>query len=429
MTPIVAADSPTVNPYRVLLTGNRNYRFLWLGQVVSQLGDWFNSVAIYALLLELTGTATSVALMIIVQFLPMAVVGPLAGVVVDRVNRRRLMIAADVLRGVLVLGLLLVQGAQHVWLVYLLMGATVTATAFFEPARTAVIPGVTTREQLLTANALSSATWSAMLAIGAGIGGIVTAAFGRDTAFVVNAVSFFASAVFIARTRFVADPPAVARPAGLGTMTGATDLVEGFRYVRSDRRVAALMLVKAGWGLAGGALLLMTVFGERVFPVGGDAAAGIGILYAARGVGAGIGPILARAWLGQRPEQMRRAIAPSYLLVAVFYLALGWAPDIAWASVAVLLSHAAGSVLWVFSTVLLQLSVPDRFRGRVFATELALVMTVSALSSYVCGVALDRYGLSPFFLTRVLGALFVLPAVGWVLLDRSIISSSEDATA
>jgi predicted MFS family arabinose efflux permease len=367
--------------------------------------------------------------MIIVQFLPMAVVGPLAGVVVDRVNRRRLMIAADMLRGVLVLGLLLVQGEQHVWLVYLLMGAPVTATAFFEPARTAVIPSVTTREQLLTANALSSATWSAMLAIGAGVGGIVTAAFGRDTAFIVNAVSFFASAVFIARTRFAAEPPAVTRPAGLGSITGFSDLAEGFRYVLSDRRVAALILVKAGWGLAGGVLLLMTVFGERVFPVGGNAAAGLGILHAARGVGAGIGPILARAWLGQRPEQMRRAIAPSYLLVAVFYLALGWAPDIGWASVAVLLSHAAGSVLWVFSTVLLQLSVPDRFRGRVFATELALVMTVSALSSYACGVALDQYGLSPFFVTRVLGALFILPAVGWVLLDRSITASSEDATA
>ena len=81
-----------MNPYRALITENRNYRLLWLGQIVSQLGDWFNSVAVYALLLELTGNATSVALMIIVQFLPMAVIGPLAGVVVDRVNRRRLLL-------------------------------------------------------------------------------------------------------------------------------------------------------------------------------------------------------------------------------------------------------------------------------------------------------------------------------------------------
>jgi len=407
-----------VNPYRALLTGNRNYRLLWIGQIVSQLGDWFNSVAIYALLLELTGNATSVALMIIVQFLPMAVIGPVAGVVVDRVNRRRLMIGTDILRGMLILVLLVVRRADQVWIVYLVMGAAVSLTAFFEPARTAVIPNVTTRSQLLTANALSSATWSAMLAIGAGVGGVVTALFGRNVAFLVNAVSFFASAVVIARTSFNAGPPESKRPAGWASITGIGDLIEGFRFIRSDRHVAALMLVKAGWGIAGGVLLLMTVMGQRVFPVGGSAAAGIGVLYAARGIGAGIGPILARAWLGQQPDEMRRAIAPSYVLVALFYLMLSWSTTIGLASVAVVGAHAAGSVLWVFSTVLLQLSVPDRFRGRVFSAELALLMIVSALSSFVCGYALDTWGLSPFLLARVLGVLFVLPTLGWLIIER-----------
>ena len=162
----------------------------------------------------------------------------------------------------------------------------------------------------------------------------------------------------------------------------------------------------------------MTVMGERVFPVGGSAAAGIGVLYAARGIGAGIGPILARAWLGQQPDEMRRAIAPSYLLVALFYLMLSWSTTIGLASVAVVGAHAAGSVLWVFSTVLLQMSVPDRFRGRVFSAELALLMIVSAASSYACGYALDDWGASPFVLTRVLGVLFVLPTLGWLLIER-----------
>jgi len=407
-----------VNPYRALISGNRNYRLLWFGQIVSQLGDWFNSVAVYALLLELTGTATSVALMIIVQFLPMAVIGPVAGVVVDRVDRRRLMILMDVVRGVLVLLLLVVHRADQLWLVYLVMGAAVSATAFFEPARTAVIPNITSRAELLTANALSSATWSAMLAIGAGAGGLVTAVFGRNTAFIVNAVSFFASAVIISRTAFLAAPPAVKRPAGLGSLTGFTDLVDGVRYVLADRHVAALMLVKAGWGMAGGVLLLMAVMGERVFPVGGSAAAGIGVLYAARGLGAGIGPILARAWLGQQPDQMRRAIVPSYLLVMCFYLMLGWSTTLAVASLAVVGAHAAGSVLWVFSTVLLQMSVPDRFRGRVFSAELGLLMIVSAASSFICGRALDVWGVSPFVLIRVLGVLFLLPAMGWLAIER-----------
>ena len=407
-----------MNPYLSLLRNNRNYRLLWFGQVVSQLGDWFNSVAVYALLLELTGTATSVALMILVQFFPQAVIGPLAGVVVDRFDRRRVMIATDVLRGVLILALPFAGRAGHVPLIYAVIGSTVAATAFFEPARTAVIPRVTGKADLLTANALSSATWSAMLAIGAGLGGAVSALLGRDVAFLINAASFFLSAVLIARTTFDASPPESSRARNLADMTGLTDLIEGARYVRSDRHVSALMLVKAGWGMSGGVILLLTVLGERVFPVGGSSAAGIGLLFAARGVGAGLGPILARAWLGQREDQMRRAIAPSYLLVALFFLMLGWSPGIGLASTAVVGSFAAGSVLWVFSTVLLQLIVPDRFRGRVFATELALLMVVSALSSLAAGWALDHWGLSPFALIRIIGMLFVLPTLGWMVIER-----------
>src|SRR2546427_1910239 len=251
--PLAVADyNRRLNIYLSLLRTNRNFRLLYLGQAISQLGDWFNAVAVYALLLDLTGSATAVAWMMIVQFLPIALVGPLAGVVVDRVNRRRLMIAADLVRGCLILGLLLVKRADHIWIAYVVMALTVSASAFFEPARTATIPNITSAEELLPANALSSATWSAMLAIGASIGGLVTAALGRDMAFAINAASFFASALFIGRTRYDAAPVA-GRPTlrGLASLTGFSDLVEGIRYVRQRSHVGALMFVKAGWGLAG----------------------------------------------------------------------------------------------------------------------------------------------------------------------------------
>src|SRR5204863_8556989 len=130
----------------------------------------------------------------------------IAGVVVDRVDRRQVMIVADIIRGCLILGLLLVRTSDQVWIAYLVMTLTVSASAFFEPARTAIIPSLTTSEELLPANALSSATWSAMLAIGASVGGVVTAVAGRNVAFVVNAASFFASAVFIARTKYEEAP-------------------------------------------------------------------------------------------------------------------------------------------------------------------------------------------------------------------------------
>jgi MFS family permease len=403
--------------YVALLRRNRNFRLLFIGQAISQLGDWFNAVAVYALLLDLTKSATAVAWMMIVQFLPMAIVGPMAGVVVDRVDRRRLMIIADVMRGCLILGLLLVRTKEHVWIAYAVMAFTVSASAFFEPARTATIPNITSDEELLPANALTSATWSAMLAVGASIGGVVTALAGRNVAFAINAASFFWSAFFIIRTRYDARPPVVGRPAGLLALTGITDLIDGIGYVRRNSHVAALMCVKAGWGLAGGVLLLLTIFGERVFPIAGGAAAGIGVLYGARGIGAGLGPIALRWILGQQPRTLRRTIGPAFFMVGVFYIALAGAPNIWLAALCVLCAHFGGSILWVFSTVLLQLEVPDRFRGRVFAAELAMVTLVTSASSYWTAHELDGVGRSPQLLSLALGVLFCVPGLLWLIIQ------------
>jgi MFS family permease len=401
------------SPSSVLRT-NRNFRLLFFGQAISQLGDWFNSVAVFALLLDLTGSATAVAWMMIVQFLPMAIVGPLAGVVVDRVDRKRLMIAADLFRGVMILGLLLVRRREQVWIAYVVTAVCVSAQAFFEPARTATIPNVTSKDELMPANALSSATWSAMLAAGASIGGLVTALSGRNVAFVLNAASFFVSAIFISQTRFNSTPPKVDRPAGFATMTGIPDLLEGIRYVRARSHVAALMFVKAGWGLAGGVLLLLTIFGQRIFPVGTTSAGGIGILYGARGIGAGLGPIALRWILGQKPQTLRRTIGPAYFIVGGFYVLLAGAPNLPLAALCVLCAHFGGSILWVFSTVLLQMEVPDRFRGRVFAAELAFVTLTSSISSYLTAFALDRVGWSPRMLAFSLGVMFCIPGLLWL---------------
>ena len=409
-----------MNPYLALLKQNRNFRLLYTGQTISQLGDWFNTVAVFALVLDLTGSATMVAWMLIVQFLPVALVSPVAGVVVDRVDRRRLMIAADILRGLLILGLLLVRRSDQVWIAYAVMALTVSATSFFEPARTATIPNITSDRELMPANALSAATWSAMLALGASIGGVVTALAGRNVAFVVNALSFFASAYFIAQTRYDSAPRPTAPLRGWFALTGIPDLLEGLRYVRARAHVAALMFVKAGWGLAGGVLLLLSVFGQRVFPVGGSTAAGIGVLYGARGVGAALGPIALRWILGQQPAGLRRSIGPAYFIVGAFYVALAFAPTLPVAALCVLLAHFGGAVLWVFSTVLLQLEVPDRFRGRVFAAELALVTLTSSASSYLTAYALDQAAWSPRRMSFVLGTLFCVPGVVWLVIESRL---------
>lgn len=404
--------TPAHDSYTGLLRANRDFRRLWTGQVVSQLGDWFNTVAVYALLLELTGTATSVAAMFVVQQLPSALIGPWAGVLVDRLDRRRVMMAADIVRGLVILGLMAVRSADTVWLAYALIGLVVIGTSFFEPARSAMLPAVVPPADLVLANSLSAATWATMLTVGAAVGGIVTSWLGRDVSFVINSVSFFLSAVAIAGIR-VRRPPADTGVEASAARRAGSGMVDGLRYAWRTPGVAAFVGIKASWAVAGGVMLLLTVFGGRVFRVGEGAALGIGVLYAARGLGSGLGAVGVRRLGGAGGQRLQRALGPGFAAVGVAYATLAFVPNLWLAAASVAAAHAAGAVLWVASTVLLQTAVPDAYRGRVFAFEFALLTLVSSSTGYATGLALDWAGLGPRPLAALLGAAFLPPAAFW----------------
>lgn len=389
-----------------LIRGNRNFRMLWFGQIVSQLGDWFNVVALYALLFELTGSATVIAGVMVMQLLPIALVGPLSGVIVDRFNRRRIMIAADLVRGTAVLGLLLVRSPDTVWLAYAVTGVMVTCSGFFEPARSATVPSIVPREQLVAANAISTGTWSAMLALGASLGGGVTVLLGRDAAFIINAFSFFASALFLWRMRVPA------RDVSLRAALGLRGVLDGLAYMRQHADVARIALIKGGWAIVGGALLLLTVFGDRVFRIGNSSDAGIGILFASRGIGALAGSLIV-SLIAARQGNLIRLIAPAYFIAGASYAALAIAPTIWFAAGVVVASHIFGSILWVASNVLLQMRVPDEFRGRVFAAELVVMAVVQSAVAYATAVALDAWHVEPRLLAAVVGVALWIPAGLW----------------
>jgi MFS family permease len=402
---------------RSLVHRNRNFRLLWFGQLVSQLGDWFNTVAVYALLYEITGSATAVAGMMVVQFLPIAIVGPMAGVIVDRHDRRRIMIAADLVRGVAILGLLLADTASTVWIAYAAVGIAVAATGFFEPARSSAIPMLVDKGDIIAANALSTASWSAMLAVGASLGGLVTALIGRDAAFLINAFSFFLSAALIAKIQMPARQPRA-------THGGFRELLDGLSYMRSHPAVGSVAMVKGGWSIAGGALLLLTVFGQRIFPLGGSAAAGIGVLYAARGIGAAGGALLVSRIVGRDPQRLRRAIGPAYFAAGTAYATLAIAPNIWSAAATVVVAHVFGSLLWVASSVMLQLSVPDQYRGRVFAAELFAVTLMQAAISFATASALEYLHVDPRTMAVCIGALLWVPGIGWLMFAPRITATT-----
>jgi MFS family permease len=413
------SNSVSLSAYLRLVRVNRNFRRLWLAQIVSELGDWFYTLAIYSLLLQLTGRASSVALALVLQVLPQTFIGPAAGVINDRVSRKRVMIAADLARMVIVFAMLLVRSRSTVWLVYPLLLLETLMAAFFEPARTAVIPSVAAREDVLVANTLSSATWSVNLMIGASLGGVVAALFGRDTAFVLNAFSFLVSALLIRGMNFEEPHARSAAPLRLRDAIDWSPILDGMRYILKDRRLLMVVFAKAGELMIGPSWVLYTVMGNGYFHVhvrGVDpqrtAMLGMSLLLGARGIGAIVGPLFSARWAGHSDRRLQLGILFGYLTIGVGYFGLGLSPNVWVACACIVLAHCGGSTVWVFSTTILQLNTEDRFRGRVFSADLGFAMLTIAIGAYVCGFFLDR-GFSVQVVACGTGLVMIVPALLW----------------
>jgi len=417
------ASSISLASYARLIRGNRNFRRLWLAQIVSEIGDWFYTLSIYTLLLQLTGRASSVGLAMVLQVLPQTFMGPTAGVVNDRLKRKHVMIAADLVRFAVVLSMLLVRSRSMVWMVYPLLLAETIMVSFFEPARSAVIPNIASSGEVLVANTLSSATWSVNLMVGAAAGGVVAAMFGRDATFLVNALSFLTSAILISGMHFREPHAEASAPLCGRDLVDFSPVAEGISYIRNHPRLVPAVFAKAGELMVGPSWVIFTVMGAQEFAVRrhgidatGGAMLGISILMAGRGLGALVGPLISARWAGPNDNRLRQGIFLSYLTIALGYVLLGFSRSVWTAAACAMLAHAGGSTVWVFSTTLLQLHTEDRFRGRVFSADLGLASFTFATTAYFCGRFLDR-GISAHTMAAGTGLFMLIPAaiLGWAL--------------
>ena len=410
----------SIPAYVRLVRTNRNFRLLWCAQIVSEIGDWLYTVAIYSLLLEFTGSAKAVALAFVLQVLPQFLISPTAGVLNDRVSRKRMMIMADWARAVIVLAMVLVRSPEWIWFLYLLLLMETMMWALFEPGRSAVIPNITTGSDRLVANALSSTTWAFNLAAGSAIGGFAAAFFGRDTVFIANALTFVVSGLILRQMNFEEPHVQGQPPLRLRHLFDFSPILEGLRYVRKDRRLLATMFVKCGSGLLGVNWVLLTIFGERIFPVqvaGLDPRSsgmlGMSLLMGFRGVGALIGPLIATWWSHGLERRMRHGILFGYLAGAVGYVTLGFTEILPAACASVALAHAGGSICWVFSSTILQANTEDRFRGRVFSAEYGFAMLTMSSVNYLAGTFVDM-GVHVRTVAWVAGFSLLIPAMAWI---------------
>ncbi len=387
--------------YIALIRQNANFRWLWCGQLVSLLGDWFNLIASAILIDDLTGSSLAVGVLFTIRMFAPFVVAPIAGICADRYNRKYLLIITDLVRVFIVFGFLFVRDESDIWLLYTLTTFLFAVSGFFSPARSAILPDVTSPRELGTANALGAATWSVMLALGAAIGGLTTGLFGSQTAFFIDGLTFALSAVFLFGIRL---PGSASEADG----TTARPKPSAFRYMRQHPDIFFIAMHKAAIALllSSGFQVVQVEIAKNHFVIGVGGAISLGLMYCINGVGSGIGPILARHWTGDRDKPLRISISIGYLIGALGLMVTAPLFGLVEVLIGGFIRSIGGGIAWVFSTQLLLQRAPNDIRGRIFGTEFAFFTLMGGIATAIVGALLDR-----FHVRTILWGMAVLPLI------------------
>jgi MFS family permease len=381
-----------------LLRENRNYRFTWSGQIVSEVGDHYNNVAVFALALANTGSGLVVAGILISRAICAVLAGPIAGVLLDRVDRKRIMIVSDLVRAAIAILFILGIPQGRTWLLYVLSGALMFASPFFSSGRASILPTIATKHELHSANSLTQLTQWTTLTLGSFLGGTSVTQFGYKLAFVFNAFSFLFSALCISRLHVESGFRAERSDVAAGTVVRPWhEYKEGLKYMKSSPLILGIGLIAVGWATGGGAAqILFSVFGEVVFHRGPS---GIGTIWGCAGIGLILGALVAHR-IGKTIsfENYKRSVSICYVIHGGSYVLFSQAKTFGWALFFIGLSRAAVAVSSVLNVSQQLRHVSDEFRGRVFATIESWNWMTMMLSMAVAGLASTH--VSP----RVIGA-------------------------
>jgi MFS family permease len=369
-----------------MLRTNRDLRWLFIAQIVSFMGDWFSFVAISGMIKDATGSEFLVSLAYVSFSLPAFFASPIAGPVVDRFDRRRMLMIVSGAQALCACGLLTAVGSR-VWPLFVFQGLVSALSAFVKPAIDAAVPNlVRNDDEFRKANALFGSTWGVMLALGAAAGGAFSELVGRRASFVADAASFVLALGLIALVR---RPMQERRHAERAPMRPLQDMKVAAAYARRDPVVLAMLASKASFAVGAGIVSQLPVLATEVFHRGD---AGTGALLAVRGIGTGLGPIIASRFTRGRVSRVLQVCGSAGLLFSAFYLLGAWAPTIYLAAGAIAIAHLGGGAQWTLSTYGLQRRTTDEIRGRVMAGDFAIVTLVMGISGLLAGALSEAVG-------------------------------------
>ena len=375
--------------YWDLITSNPQFRRLWLASVISMLGEWFNTIALFLLIFEYTDSEFLLGILFTVRMLCFALLQPISGLLADRMNRKHIMVWSNVLQMFLALGFLAVDGPEDIPWMLGLSGIMMLLHGAYVTAERAALPNVVSKEDLATANALDAASWSTALCLGAMLGGIVVEYFGTDAAFIIDAGTFLLGAVLLLPLTI---PQTFDKElSGPLFSTAFSNIRKGWTRIAQEARLLRIVFAKASWNIAGGGLagVFLVIAGSNLDGFG--VALGFGLFFFARGIGTGTGPILARKFLTDQ-EKWPMLIGVLVMISGFFYFFVGYTLGInVWLTVfLVMLAHSASGANWVLSTILTQMWVEDEIRGRVFSIDMLIMSLSFSISSASAGYLLEK---------------------------------------
>ncbi len=375
--------------YLQLIRENRDFRRLWIAAVISMLGEWFNTIALFFLILEYTGSEFLLGLLFTVRMAGFAILQPFIGLMADRYNRKMLMIVSNILQAGFALCFLLVNDSSDIAWMIALSGLMMVLHGVYMTAERASLPNVVSEEDLATANALDAASWSTALCLGAMLGGIVVSFYGTNAAFIVDSLTFLVGTLFLVNLKL----PQTIDESMKGPLfsTGIRNIKFGWNRIRSQPALFRIVFAKASWNIAGGGLagVYLVLMGANVDGFG--AAFGFGLFFFARGVGTGLGPILARAFLTDE-EAWPSLVGYLIVISGMVYFLVGLSvPYALWITVIlVILAHSASGANWVLSTVMMQQWVEDEVRGRVFSVDMLILSVAFSTSTSIAGYLMEN---------------------------------------
>lgn len=393
-----------------VLTHNRDFRNLFLAELVVFGADWFVMVPLLVLLPDLTGSGVWGALVLAADTGIVALLLPYTGTIADRVDRKKIMMVANLAALVGALLLLGVRSGATAWLALAAIGAIAVAKAFYSPAAQAALPNVVDAPELAAANAVAGSAWGTMTVVGASLGGVLTTAFGPYACFWIAAGSLAAAAVLARR---IARPLQAPRDHAVPAQRTWAAIREALSYVGQRPRVLALVTVKTAVGLGNGVLTVFPLL-PGLFGVG---AVGTGLLFAARGAGALVGPMLMRNVLTRR-SWLLPGLAVSMSTYGLAYLGASFVQWFPLVLALVFVAHLGGGGNWVMSNYALQGEVPDRLRGRVFATDMMLATLAVSVSQLVVALMVDH--IDARVVLAGCGLVTLTYAVGWRIATRRL---------